>query len=132
MPIGGIEFHKVSTQQWVDASQRDPLDEDGLRLRGAGHDGTGYLTVMYADIPGNSWNQNRLKKFVERANQLLELRIPLTDPEFVDDPHGINGTDPARSDFYWDGGDLVSKSVELLDVTYSTQNGLNFTIRKLG
>jgi len=24
----------VSTQHWVDASQRDPTDEDGLRLRG--------------------------------------------------------------------------------------------------
>ena len=130
MPISGIEFHKESTQEWVDASARDPLDEDGLRLRGAGHDGTGYLTVMYADIPGNSWNQNRLNKFVDRANQLLELRIPLTDPEFVDDPHGINGTDPARSDFYWDGGDLVSKSVVVSNASYSPETGLIFTVSK--
>ena len=89
MPIGGIEFHKVSTNEWVDMTQRDPLDEDGLRLRGAGHDGTGYLTVFYADIPGNSWNQNRLNLFMRRANQLLEKRIPLTDPSLVDDPMGL-------------------------------------------
>jgi len=130
MPIGGIEFHKVSTQEWVDASQRDPTDEDGLRLRGAGHDPSGYLTVMYTDIPGNSWNQNRMNKFMERANQFLEYRIPLTDPWLADDENGPNGVDPARPDFYWDAGDLVSKPVELLDVTYSAQTGLSFTLRR--
>ena len=132
MPISGIEFHKVSTQQWVDASQRDPLDEDGLRLRGAGHDPSGYLTIMYANIPGNSWNQNRLNRFAQIANGYLEFRMPLTDPDLVDDPAGPNGADPAQPNFYWDAGDLVAKPIEIVDVTYSTQNGLNFTIRKLG
>ena len=118
MPIGGIEFHKASTQEWVDASARDLADEDGLRLRGAGHDGTGYLTIMYGDIPGNSWNANRLKKFAERAQDLIDYRIPLSDPSLVDDPAGPNGEDPARPDFFWDSGDLVSRSVIISDVEY--------------
>jgi len=131
MPISGIEFHKESTDEWVQAGDRDPTDEDGLRLRGAGHDGTGYLTIMYTDIPGNSWNQNRLNMFTARANQYLEHRTPLTDPSLVDDPAGPNGSDPARPNFFWDGGDLVAKPVVISDVTYSEEAGLNFATTRV-
>jgi hypothetical protein len=127
MPIRGIEFHKESTDQWVSASDRDPADEDGLRLLGAGSNGV--LTVMYSDIPGNSWNQNRLDKFAERAQQLIDVRIPLTDPSLIDDPAGPNGSDPARPDFFWDSGDLVARSVIIEDVTFVDEQ-LNFTLRK--
>jgi len=114
MPIRGIEFHKVSTGDWVTAENRDPTDEDGLRLIGAGP--SGVVTVMYADIPGASWNANRLAKFVERANEILTLRIPLASLP-ADDPDKT--TDP--NDFpwlYWDAGDLCSRTITVSDATW--------------
>jgi len=54
MPISGIEFHRPSTNEWVSAENRDPNDEDGLRLLGAGR--SGVIEILYADIPGGSWN----------------------------------------------------------------------------
>lgn len=125
MPIGGIEFHKESTAEWVDASLRDPADEDGLRLRGAGHDGTGYLTIMYSDIPGNSWNQHRLDLFTQRANDLLTLRIPLADLP-ADDPDKT--TDPNNFPWlYWDSGDLCSRTVTVSNATWDGTQ-LNFAV----
>jgi hypothetical protein len=135
MPIGGIEFHKVSTDEWVGAELRDPADEDGLRLRGAGHDGSGYLTVMYADIPGGSWNPQRLEKFRQRAQDFIDKRIPLDDPSLVDDPAGENGTDPALPWFFWDSGDLVARPVIIGEVTWDDPaaggGGLNFSLRRV-
>jgi hypothetical protein len=136
MPISGIEFRIESTGQWVDPGDRDPTDEDGLRLRGAGHDGTGYLTVIYANIPGNSWNQNRMDLFMARAQDYIDFRIPLDDPQFEDpdnpgviiDPDAL--VDPARPDFFWDSGDLVSRPVIISDVTYSEEAGLSFTLTR--
>lgn len=128
MPISGIEFHKESTGEWIDASERDPADEDGLRLRGAGHDGTGYLTVMYADIPGNSWNQNRLDLFVTRANELLTKRQPIADLP-ADDPDKT--TDPNNYPWlYWDGGDLCSRTIEVSNATF-IDSTLSFTITRV-
>ena len=128
MPISGIEFHKVSTNEWVDALERDPADEDGLRLRGAGHDGTGYLTVMYVDIPGSSWNPQRLAGFVAKANELLTLRIPLADLP-ADDPDKT--TDPNDYPWlYWDGGDLCSRTITISDATF-VNNELNFTVSRV-
>ena len=85
-----------------------------VRLNGVGKNG--FIQVFYADIPGNSWNQNRLKKFVEKAQELIDVRIPLDDPSLIDDPDAI--TDPDRPDFFHDGGDLVSRSVIISDVTF--------------
>jgi hypothetical protein len=130
MPIGGIEFHRASTQQWVDAFQRVPTDEDGLRLRGAGHDPSGYLTIMYADIPGNSWNQNRLNLFTQRANDLLTFRQPISglpddDPDKTTDPNDYPW-------LYWDAGDLCSRTVTVSDATYDNQTKvLSFTISRV-
>ena len=127
MPISRIEFHLESTDQWVGAADRDPTDEDGLRLIGAGKDGI--LTVMYSDIPGNSWNQNRLDKFMQRAQELIDVRIPLNDPSLADDENGPNGVDPARPDFFWDNGDLVARPIVIENVTFEN-NMLNFTVRR--
>lgn len=125
MPIQGVQFRRASTQEWVGADQRDPGDEDGLRLLGAGP--SGVLEVLYADIPGNSWNANRLAKFAERANELLVTRIPLADLP-ADDP--AKTTDP--NDFpkaYWDGTDLCSRSITISDAVF--QDGrLSFTISR--
>ena len=121
-----IEFHVASTDEWVSPEFRVPADEDGLRIYGIGNDGL--YTIMYVDIPGNSWNQNRLNKFIERANQLAVHRIPLTDPSLVDDPYGPNGTDPNNyPKAFWDGGDLCCQTVIFSDATYdSTTQTLNF------
>ena len=126
MPISRIEFRKESTQEWVGVDQRDPADEDGLRLIGAGS--TGILEVMYADIPGNSWNQNRLDLFVARANDLLVTRIPLADLP-ADDPDKT--TDPDDYPWlYWDGGDLCSRTIEVSNATF-VDNQLNFTVSRV-
>lgn len=104
----------------------DPPEEIGIRLNGVGKDG--FMEILYADIPGNSWNQNRLNQFMARAQDMIDVRIPLTDPSFVDDPAGPNGADPARPDFFWDGGDLVARSVIISDVTFT--DVLNFTLTR--
>lgn len=127
MPISGIEFRVESTGQWVTVENRDPADEDGLRLLGAGS--SPVITILYADIPGNSWNQNRLDKFRDRAQALLDVRIPLNDPSLVDDPDAL--TDPARPDFFHDAGDLVARTIAISVVTYSAQDGLNFRLERV-
>lgn len=112
MPIQGIEFHKESTGEWVSALDRDPNDEDGLRLLGSPK---GTLEVMYSDIPGNSWNQNRLNKFVEIANERLTTRIPLASLP-ADDPDKT--TDPNQFPWlYWDGSDLCSRPITVSDAS---------------
>lgn len=128
MPIGGIEFHLASTDEWVTPENRGVADEDGLRLRGAGKDPSGYLTIMYVDIPGNSWNPQRLAKFAERANELLTYRQPIAslpddDPDKTTDPNNYPKA-------YWDGTDLCSRSITISDVTFSAQTGLSFTISR--
>ena len=125
MPILGMEFHKMSTNEWVSASERDPADEDGLRLIAL--DGVA-REVMYSDIPGNSWNQNRLNKFVERANELLTLRQPLSGlPD--DDPDKT--TDPDQFPrLYWDNGDLCSRVVTVSDATWDGEQ-LSFTLTRV-
>jgi hypothetical protein len=133
MPIRGLEFHKVSTNEWVSAEFRDPADEDGIRLLGVGDTGIG--TMMYGDIPGGSWNQARLNKARDYVQEtLIDVRIPLTDPSLVDDPAGPNGVDPARPDFFWDSGDLVARSVIISDVAWSDPatggSGLTFTLTR--
>ncbi len=100
-------------------------DEIGIRLLGVGKDGI--IEILYADIPGNSWNQNRLNKFTERAQDLIDYRIPLGDPSLVDDPDAL--VDPARPDFFHDGGDLVARPVIISDVSWDGER-LNFTLTR--
>jgi hypothetical protein len=120
MPWSGhVEFRIASTGVWVRWSERIPLDEDGIRVYGLGKHPSGYVEVLYADIPGNSWNVNRLNKFIQRANQAFEVRIPLTDPSLVDDEHGPGGTDPNREDFHWDAGDLVAIPARIYLIDYN-------------
>jgi hypothetical protein len=107
----------------------DPPVEIGIRLNGVGKDG--FMEILYADIPGNSWNQNRLDKFTLRAQDLIDVRIPLTDPQFMEegvivDPAAL--VDPALPHFFWDKGDLVSRAVIISDVTFTDR--LNFTLTR--
>ena len=89
-------------------------DEIGFRIYGL-IKGVPYMEVMYADIPGNSWNQNRLNKFTDRANQLLQTVIPLADLP-ADDPDRL--ADPGLPGAYWDGDSIVYQSVQVSDVRW--------------
>lgn len=107
----------------------DPPEEIGIRLDGVGKDG--FIEILYIDIPGNSWNRNRLNKFASRAQAEIDIRIPLDDPQFMEegivvDPDVL--VDPARPDFFHDGGDLVSRPVIISDVTFT--DVLNFTLTR--
>jgi hypothetical protein len=120
MPIQGIV-------RLYDTS--DPPEEIGIRLNGVGKDG--FMEILYADIPGNSWNQNRLNKFTLRAQDMIDVRIPLDDPQFMEegvvvDPDAL--VDPARPDFFWDSGDLVSRTIIISDVSFTDR--LNFTLTR--
>jgi hypothetical protein len=120
MPIQGIV-------RLYDTS--DPPEEIGIRLNGVGKDG--FMEILYADIPGNSWNQNRLNKFTLRAQDMIDVRIPLDDPQFMEegvvvDPDAL--VDPARPDFFWDSGDLVSRPIIISDVSFTDR--LNFTLTR--
>jgi hypothetical protein len=98
-----------------------------LELRGVGPNGL--IRIDYTDIPGNSWNQNRLNKLVAKAQDLIDVRIPLNDPSLADDPDAL--VDPARPDFFHDAGDLVARSIIISDVTFdNVENKLNFTLSK--
>jgi len=108
-------------------SLTDPPVEVGIILNGIGPGGS--LSILYTDIPGNSWNKNRLNKFVTKVQDMIDVRTPLDDPNLVDDPHGPNGVDPARPSFFWDSGDLVARSIIISDVTFSA-DVLNFTLTR--
>ena len=124
MPISCIEYYDGDASQWLRWIR--PTNETGIRFVGAGRYGT--IEVMYAAIPGGSWNQSRLNKFTAKAQDEIDYRIPLSDPSLIDDPAGPNGSDPARPDFFWDNGDLVSRSIIISDVTYTDR--LNFTLTR--
>jgi hypothetical protein len=120
MPIQGIV-------RLYDTS--DPPEEVGIRLNGVGKDG--FMEILYVDIPGNSWNKNRLKLFTGRAQDMIDVRIPLDDPQFMEDGVVVDPdalVDPARPDFFWDSGDLVARPVIISDVTFT--DVLNFVIRR--
>ena len=120
MPIQSIE-------RLYDGS--DPPEEIGIRLNGCGKDG--FMEILYADIPGNSWNQNRLNKFTARAQDLIDVRIPLDSDVFKEDGVTVDPdalVDPARSDFFWDNGDLVARSIIISDVLFDT--AVNFTLTR--
>lgn len=125
MPISRIEFRVETTQQWVGADERDPNDEDGIRLLGAGP--SGVVEILYNDIPGNSWNQNRLNKFAGKAQEFLDSRTPLTDLP-IDDPDRT--IDPALPNLFWDGSDLVCRMILLSDVRFE-DNTLLFTLTEV-
>ena len=112
----------------------EPPNEIGIEVVGLGNNtlpdgpyaGEFGWRVLYADIPGNSWNANRLAKFVERAQQLIDFRQPLADLP-ADDPDKT--TDPATPFLFWDGTDIVARSAVLENVSWDGES-LQFTVRR--
>lgn len=129
-----FEFHKPSlgdvydpaSPGWVGPDERDPADEDGVRLTV----GNRVWSQPYADIPGNSWNDNRLNKFRERLNQALVSRVPLADLPDGDPDKTTDPADPPR--LYWDQGDLCTQTNEITSLTFDpVSESLQFKQRKL-
>lgn len=96
------------------------LRVEGLEVRGKSRD----LEILYSNIPGNSWNVNRLNQFRNIVQDYIDFRIPLTDPSLVDDPDAL--TDPATEAVFHDGGDLVSRPIIVSDIRF-LGNKLYFT-----
>jgi hypothetical protein len=111
-----VEFRIESTQQWVDWADRDPNDEDAVRIYGFWK-GIEYKEYLYEDIPGNSWNTNRLNKFRDQAQEEINTVISLSDPDWAGDELIL--TDPNRLDLYHDGGMLVAQpwTINIIDYT---------------
>lgn len=124
MPVQRIEFHMATPDEWVDATQRDVNDEDGIRIFGWGK--TGVFTQMYTDIPGSSWNAARLELFRQKAQDECDTRIP-RDSLPADHPY-IKDGDPALEWLFWDGTDVVERMIIIESLTYTTY--LDFVLRR--
>ena len=126
MCFSRLNFRQESTGLWIGWNERDPSDEDGIRIYGFGKGE--YLEVLYEDIPGSSWNPQRLDMFKNRAQIEMDVRVPLADLP-VDDPD--KAADPGLAWLFWDGSDLVHRPYLLEFVTYSVEQGLNIATRRL-
>lgn len=116
MPIGRLIY-------LYDTS--DPPEEIGIRIEGSPR---GDFEILYSQIPGNSWNQNRLDKFMERAQELMDLRIPLADLP-ADDPDKT--IDPGLPNLFHDGTDLLSRNIVISNISYTEGIGLRFTLTRI-
>ena len=90
----------------------DPPEAIGIRFDGVGPNG--FVEVLYSQINGNGWNANRLTKIRNFIQNLCDVRIPLDDPQFMEDGEVVDPdalVDPARPDFFHDNGDLVARSI---------------------
>ncbi len=73
------------------------------------------IRINYADIPGNGWPRARLRKLRDRAQDFIDIRIPLADlPD--GDPDKV--TDPELPSTFWDGNDLVSRSTLVEEIIF--------------
>jgi len=114
MPISRIEYNYPG-DVWVRTrAGRDPIDELGIRLVGTPK---GTATLLYADIPGQSWTTPRLEAARQYVQDLMDNRIDraLLDP---DHPYSTD-TDPAQEWLFWDGPDIVERLVIIGEITWT-------------
>jgi hypothetical protein len=126
MPYSFVEFRQKSTQLWVGVYERNPLDEDGIRLWGLGTDGL--LTFLYDDVPGESWNRPRLDAAtVYIQENLIDFKILLAD---LPDAWPEKTVDPELPHYFWDGLFLVSRPILLSNLNHDN-NVLGWTLTAL-
>lgn len=117
MPIGRIE-------RLVDGGGVDI----GIRLHGvSGRNRDGVVQVLYADVPGGPWNTQRRTAFIVLMQLAIDYRIPLGHTDFVNDPDAL--VDPARPDFFHDGGFLVARPVIISEPIWEGDH-MTFTLRR--
>jgi hypothetical protein len=129
MPYKSMEFN-IDTVGWVPSIERDDypaLDELGIRVNGTP---TGSIEFMYSEVPGASWNQAKLDAAQQIAQDLVDVRTPLTDlpaehPWRLADP-GLGNPDSA---VFWDAGDLVFRDFRVTDFVWNDR--LDWTSTKL-
>jgi len=101
-------------------------NEIGIRLHGCGSNLI--VRLFYADVPGPaSWNASRLTRFESLFQDQIDVRIPINDPSLSEDPAG--SIDPARPDFFYEGGDLVSRSVIISNASWDGSR-MSFTLTR--
>ena len=88
-------------------------NEVGICLHGA--NSARSVQVLYADVPGRTWDDARLAAFTAQMQAAIDQRTPLADLD-PDDPD--KEFDPNRADCFHDAGDLVGRSVIFEDVAW--------------
>lgn len=83
------------------------------------------LEILYADIPGNSWNANRLRMFADRAQEFIDRRVPRSE---LPDGDIDKESDPALPGVWWDGDDIVYRQCLISDVRFDGK--LIFTLTR--
>jgi hypothetical protein len=112
MPISRIEYNYPDG--WVNSrSGRDPVEELGIRLVGTPQ---GTVTLMYADIPGQSWTEPRLELARQYVQDAMDNRIDRASLP-ADHPYIVDG-DPALDWLFWDGTDVVERLTAISTITW--------------
>ena len=113
MPISRFEYN-YPVDGWVSTRDgRDPNDELGIRLVGTPQ---GTVTMMYADIPGQSWTEPRHQLAQQYIQDLMDNRIDRASLP-PDHPY-IKDGDPALDWLFWDGTDVVERLVIIGPITW--------------
>lgn len=105
---------------------------NGLTIHGVSSlDGTGQVTVMYDDVSG-PWGGNAwLSKIPNAFQDQIDERTALNDSELEFDEWGPSGNDPNREDAFWEGNELVCRSVVIDNAAWdSTLERLSITVRR--
>jgi hypothetical protein len=122
MPISRTEYN-YPVDGWVASrSGRDPVDELGIRLVGTPQ---GTISMMYADIPGQSWTTPRLALAQQYVQDALDVRIlrSTLDPTH---PYIVDG-DPGLIWLFWDGDDVVVRFTAIGTITWEGYPVFNLT-----
>jgi len=126
-----LEFRIASTGLWVPVSDRDPLDEDAIKLYGVGPNPDQVVVFDYSEVAGPPWNQNKLdaaKKIIQE--QYLDGYWLL---EELQDNHPWKYTDPGLNSLFWEYRDwgpfvpgtyYIERHSLLFLLTYNTGDGL--------
>ena len=93
----------------------------GLTIHGCStNDGSGSATVMYADIPGREGSNVWRGKFAQAFQDQIDVRTQLSGGEWDNDPWGTNGEDPNREDAFWEGNELVCRSILIVEALWDS------------
>jgi hypothetical protein len=137
MSLSRWECRRQSTGIWYPARQRDPLDEDAIRIFGVGNDPSGVAYFFYEDWGNPSgWNAQKTEAARVYVQENILDRRTLVSELPNDSPY--KDADPGLNTVFWqlwtppNGVEdlyLVERSsyMEMLD--YDRDRGLMFAVR---